>query len=197
MTAIACDGRIIAADTRVSTQQERRDNSNKLHVFDEEVYFKGHRILVVGTAGNVVLSNGAVQALKRYNKGSSFVDFYRDSWQYYNSDKTFSLLIVTDAGPYVFTHNRKGVTLVKCKNNVATIGSGHKVARFLIECFGLPADAAVAGAALDDITVGRLVQWIDLSDRSEGKPKRHTKHYPSRASIIKKIKTLVKGGESP
>lgn len=195
MTAIAWNGTMIAADTRVSTPQERRDNSNKLHTFEnEEVYFKGHRVLVIGTSGNVALSRGALGVLKRYNKGNSFVEFYEESWKAYSTDKTFSLLIVTDSGPYVFTHNRKGVKLTKCKNNIATIGSGHKVARFLMECFGVSADIAVAGAALDDVSVGRLVQSIEINNGEIGK--RHTKHYSNRSSIIKKIKSLVKSGES-
>ncbi len=189
MTTIAYDGKMIAADTRVSTTVERRDNSNKIHVMKEEVFFREQKILVVGTSGNVRLSRYALQALK--DDGDKFVDFYIKVSQrgLENEARTFSLLIVCTENAFVFSYKGKGPKLEKITKPYSAIGSGAPVANFLLGQYNVPADLAVAGASTTDPATGHLVQHIRMDSNTITKAK--DKHYPTRAGIANKIRDHI------
>lgn len=191
MTCIAYDGHgRIAADTRVSTDSERRDNANKLHVFKDEVRFKGHRILVVGTSGNVKLSRKALQALKE--DGDEFVKFYEKvSERHIELNKAFSLLIITDGASYIFTFSPKGTDLTQTKKGeCAAIGSGQKIARFLMSSFNVPAQLAVAGASTIDPGTGPMVIYRDIIKKKVGIEKKL--FYKNSTTIVKRLKAFIR-----
>lgn len=187
MTAIAFDRTYIASDTRISSANERADNSNKIHDLSaEKVLFKGHRVIAVGTAGNVKGSRGALKALR--DKGTAFLEYYEQKAAYEDIGDTsiFSLLIVTDGGVYTFVFNRKGAKVKHCKDGIAAIGSGHRIAYFLIKHFNVSAPMAVGASSIDDPGVGKLVQYRKIV--SGVLQKRRTIHYRSSKTIISRLR---------
>jgi hypothetical protein len=189
MTTIAVHGGIVAADTRVSSTADRRDNSNKIHVLKDPVTFRSDRVLVVGTSGNVRLSRHALQALK--DDGDDFVSFYEKAAQRGTlGDKKFSLLIVGTELIHTFSYDgAESTTLKKITKGFAAIGSGAPIARFLMQSFGLPAQLAVAGASTVDAATGHLVQYVKIESGKASKL--HEKHFQTKTLITKKIKEHI------
>lgn len=203
MTCIAWDGRTLAADTRISTPHERRNDSAKIHQFKEVILMGGHRVLAVGTSGNAALSRQVIGAIRdNPEQAELIVPIFQNAWNYgqQSDDRTCSLLIVCEDTLQIFQiryKNGKRNTRLR-QHSLASkmaVGSGGNVAEFVMSHFAIPAPLAVASASTVDEATGSFVQSIDI-DGTKISAKTE-QHFNKSEMVVKHVRDHIVKGVAP
>lgn len=200
MTTICFDGHTLAADTRIGTATERRNDSAKIHQFKDVVLVGGHRVVAVGTSGNAVLSRQVISAMRDTPEhAEQIVSVFQNAWKYgpQGDDRVCSLLIVCEKVVQIFTiryNNGKRITKLQHHdlNTKVAIGSGGNVALMFMRHFQVPSTLAVAAASTVDDATGSFVQAIRITGLKV--THRTEKHYQTADHIIGKLRSHVKKG---
>lgn len=200
MTTIAWDGKTLAADSRRSYGLKyAHDDVVKLFVFkNEELYLVNTKtkerlkIVAGGGSGSAEAVHCAFTMLDETPmEFRHFHEVFRKAGIHANSH--FQMVVVAGdrlfrfaMGDRFFVDTDAGV-----KGRPSAIGSGSKVAEWLMKAFKAPSQLAIAAAALTDPGTGGSIHTLTFK---KGKIVEQSEiHYPDRNEIYDEIQKCVAG----
>lgn len=163
MTIIAWNGKYLAADSRRTRRKtEIFDNADKIDLSFNDFFFDGESILAIASAGNVKTTSYLKWVIKNKPRSLYFLN------QEYTSGnlkkfKRGSLFIVTTKSAWILTIlSSSSCRLTEChtSDNIA-IGSGGKIATYLMNVFNLLPQDAVKATLLYQRSCGGPVRYVN------------------------------------
>lgn len=183
MTTIAWDGKVLAADTRRTLRDEQTDGVVKIRIYPPGKVLMGKKpskeakdssdavdsLYVMAGAGNAELIRKISAAVEKggwnsiVNHGRiwrAVVGGMKDAYRAVGA--RVMAISATEVHCMVATTCGVEDVLTYKRTEKVAIGSGGKIAQFLMEQFDLTAQEAVAGAALTDLSTGGHVHSVLL-----------------------------------
>lgn len=198
MTVIVWDHQILAVDSRRSQDGETTsDEAWKVKLTYPKARVRGKKVFAVVSCGNTDTTN----AIRRMLKDGVDIETHFDEL-YTRGDldsyKNGSVLIITRHNSYVFSikTGKQPVMKVVSKEELVTLGSGGKYARFMIQVFGLSPQYAVAATILHKRCCGGPIRYYkrpaSIMGATLGAGKVASIHYKSMDDLRQKVFAAVR-----
>lgn len=161
MTVIVWDGEILAVDSRRSLDgKTTSDEAWKLGITYPKGRVRGKKVLAVVSCGNVTTTDDIKDTIR---KGKDIEEVFARKFKEGALDdyKPGSVLILTLKNSYVFKVrcDKEPVLIVQKKDELLTMGSGGKYARFMVQVFKVSPQYAVAATMLHKRCCGGPVRY--------------------------------------